>query len=149
MNSKSPIFTAQSDVALRIHVDRAVRHYFAQLQGEQPSQVYDMVLAEMEKPLLSVVLEYTRGNQTRAAEILGLNRGTLRKKLKAHGLIRGSLQHVSDYHVYILILQIKEVSPFLLAPCRKPEMAAHLAIVQNNGELRDLREYEERHQIVQ
>jgi Fis family transcriptional regulator len=51
MNSKSPIFTAQSDVALRIHVDRAVRHYFAQLQGEQPSQVYDMVLAEMEKPL--------------------------------------------------------------------------------------------------
>ncbi len=46
------------------------------LQGEQPSQVYDMVLAEMEKPLLSVVLEYTRGNQTRAAEILGLNRGT-------------------------------------------------------------------------
>ncbi|WP_461949111.1 helix-turn-helix domain-containing protein [Acinetobacter baumannii] len=98
MNSKSPIFTAQSDVALRIHVDRAVRHYFAQLQGEQPSQVYDMVLAEMEKPLLSVVLEYTRGNQTRAAEytrgnqtraaeILGLNRGTLRKKLKAHGLM--------------------------------------------------------------
>ena len=87
MNSKSPIFTAQSDVALRIHVDRAVRRYFAQLQGEQPSQVYDMVLAEMEKPLLSVVLEYTRGNQTRAAEILGLNRGTLRKKLKAHGLM--------------------------------------------------------------
>lgn len=87
MNSKSPIFTAQSDVALRIHVDRAVRHYFAQLQGEQPSQVYDLVLAEMEKPLLSVVLEYTRGNQTRAAEILGLNRGTLRKKLKAHGLM--------------------------------------------------------------
>ena len=87
MNSKSPIFTAQSDVALRIHVDRAVRHYFAQLQGEQPSQVYDMVLAEMEKPLLSVVLEYTRGNQTRAAEILGLNSGTLRKKLKAHGLM--------------------------------------------------------------
>ena len=67
-------------------MDRAVRHYFAQLQGEQPSQVYDMVLAEMEKPLLSVVLEYTRGNQTRA-EILGLNRGTLRKKLKAHGLM--------------------------------------------------------------
>ena len=87
MNSKSPIFCAQSDVALRIHVDRAVRHYFAQLQGEQPAQVYDMVLAEMEKPLLSVVLEYTRGNQTRAAEILGLNRGTLRKKLKAHGLM--------------------------------------------------------------
>src|SRR5690606_28964347 len=97
MNSKSPIFTAQSDVALRIHVDRAVRHYFAQLQGEQPSQVYDMVLAEMEKPLLSVVLEYTRGNQTRAAETLGLNRGTIRKKLNAHGII-------SEYMLKCLLL---------------------------------------------
>ncbi len=87
MNSKSSNFLSQSDVALRIHVDRAVRHYFVQLQGEQPSDVYDLVLAEVEKPLLSVVLEYTRGNQTRAAEILGLNRGTLRKKLKQHGLM--------------------------------------------------------------
>ena len=88
-----------------------------------------------------------------AASILSfihsLNRELSTFYVKYHGLIRGSLQHVSDYHVYILILQIKEVSPFLLAPCRKPEMAAHLAIVQNNGELRDLREYEERHQIVQ
>lgn len=87
MNSKAPMISAHSDVPLRTHVDRAVRHYFAQLQGEKPVQVYDMVLAEMEKPLLSVVLEYTRGNQTKAAEILGLNRGTLRKKLKAHGLM--------------------------------------------------------------
>ena len=87
MNSKSSAFNAQSDVALRLHVERAIRHYFAQLQGEQPSMVYDLVLAEMEKPLLSVVLEYSRGNQTRAAEILGLNRGTLRKKLKTHGLM--------------------------------------------------------------
>jgi len=46
-----------------------------------------MVLAEIEGPLLEVVLEYTRGNQTRASEILGLNRGTLRKKLKDHGLM--------------------------------------------------------------
>lgn len=87
MNNKSPAFPAQADVALRIHVERAVRHYFAHLDGEQPAEVYKMVLAEMEKPLLSVVLEFTRGNQTKAAEILGLNRGTLRKKLKAHGLM--------------------------------------------------------------
>ncbi|HEX6591806.1 MAG TPA: DNA-binding transcriptional regulator Fis, partial [Moraxellaceae bacterium] len=65
----------------------AMRNYFANLSGEQVTNVYDMVLAEIEAPLLEVVLEYTRGNQTRASEILGLNRGTLRKKLKDHGLM--------------------------------------------------------------
>ena len=51
------------------------------------SELYPMVLAEMEIPLLEKVLEYTRGNQTKAAELLGLNRGTLRKKLKQYGLL--------------------------------------------------------------
>lgn len=87
MNSKTSMMTAGSDIALHLHVDRAMRHFFGNLQGETPSNVYDMVLAEIEKPMLSVVLEQTRGNQTRAAEILGLNRGTLRKKLKQHGLM--------------------------------------------------------------
>ena len=64
-----------------------MRNYFAHLDGERASDVYEMVLAEVETPLLEVVLEYTRGNQTRASEILGLNRGTLRKKLKQHGLM--------------------------------------------------------------
>jgi Fis family transcriptional regulator len=64
-----------------------MRHYFAQLQGEKPCDVYELVLAEVEKPLLSVVLEFTRGNQTKAAQLLGLNRGTLRKKMKTHGFI--------------------------------------------------------------
>lgn len=73
--------------ALRDHVEIAMRNYFANLGGEQVTDVYDMVLAEIEAPLLEVVLEYTRGNQTRASEILGLNRGTLRKKLKDHGLM--------------------------------------------------------------
>lgn len=72
---------------LRDHVEQAMRSYFANLGGEQVTDVYDMVLAEIEAPLLEVVLEYTRGNQTRASEILGLNRGTLRKKLKDHGLM--------------------------------------------------------------
>jgi Fis family transcriptional regulator len=72
---------------LRDHVEQALRSYFANLDGEQVTDVYDMVLAEIEAPLLEVVLEYTRGNQTRASEILGLNRGTLRKKLKDHGLM--------------------------------------------------------------
>lgn len=72
---------------LRDHVEQAMRSYFSNLGGEQVTDVYDMVLAEVEAPLLEVVLEYTRGNQTRASEILGLNRGTLRKKLKDHGLM--------------------------------------------------------------
>ena len=73
--------------SLRDHVELAMRNYFAPLDGERATAVYDMVLAEVETPLLEVVLEYTRGNQTRASEILGLNRGTLRKKLKQHGLM--------------------------------------------------------------
>lgn len=80
-NHNSPQYT------LRDHVEHAVRSYFANLEGEQACEVYNMVLAEIELPLLEVVLEYTRGNQTRASEILGLNRGTLRKKLKEHGLM--------------------------------------------------------------
>ena len=55
--------------------------------GDSQSELYPMVLAEMEIPLLEKVLEYTRGNQTKAAELLGLNRGTLRKKLKQYGLL--------------------------------------------------------------
>ena len=46
-----------------------------------------MVLAEVEAPLLETVMEFTRGNQTKASTLLGLNRGTLRKKLKKYGLI--------------------------------------------------------------
>lgn len=72
---------------LRDHVEMAMRNYFANLDGERVNDVYEMVLAEVETPLLEVVLEYTRGNQTRASEILGLNSGTLRKKLKQHGLM--------------------------------------------------------------
>jgi Fis family transcriptional regulator len=79
--------TSGSQQTLRDHVEQAMRNYFANLDGEQVTDVYNMVLAEIEGPLLDVVLEYTRGNQTRASEILGLNRGTLRKKLKDHGLM--------------------------------------------------------------
>lgn len=84
---KHQFSSGQSQKTLRDHVEYAMRSYFANLNGEQVTNVYDMVLAEIEGPLLEVVLEYTRGNQTRASEILGLNRGTLRKKLKDHGLM--------------------------------------------------------------
>ncbi|NLC22463.1 MAG: DNA-binding transcriptional regulator Fis [Halomonadaceae bacterium] len=78
---------ATTEQPLREAVDAAMRRYFTHLDGGTATDLYAMVLAEVEAPLLASVLEYTQGNQTRAAEILGLNRGTLRKKLKQHDLI--------------------------------------------------------------
>lgn len=72
---------------LRDAVDQAIANYFRQIGEEEVTGVYDMVLAEVEAPLLARVLEFTRGNQTQAAIVLGLNRGTLRKKLKQYKLI--------------------------------------------------------------
>ena len=71
---------------LRDSVNTAIKSYFSQLDGQEPADLYNMVLAEVEAPLLERVMEFTRGNQTKAAVILGLNRGTLRKKLKIYGL---------------------------------------------------------------
>ncbi len=65
----------------------ALSTYFSQLNGTKPRDLYDMVIGEVELPLLKSVMEYSRGNQSRAATILGINRGTLRKKLKQHNLI--------------------------------------------------------------
>lgn len=67
-------------------VRKELNDYFKHLDGEKPSAIYDMVVTCVEKPLLEVVLKHAQGNQTKAAELLGLNRNTLRKKLKAHGL---------------------------------------------------------------
>lgn len=57
--------------------------YFRQLGGHDTSGLYELFITQVERGLLGVVLEHTRGNQTRAAEILGINRGTLRKKLRS------------------------------------------------------------------
>ncbi|WP_350558693.1 DNA-binding transcriptional regulator Fis [Psychrobacter sp. CAL346-MNA-CIBAN-0220] len=75
------------DEPLRVHVERVVRQYFAALGNEMPTDLYALILKEVERPLLTVVLEQTRGNQTKCAQILGLNRGTLRKKLKTYDLM--------------------------------------------------------------
>ena len=69
--------------------DEALRSYFANLNGHKPGDLYQLVMGEVEKPLFSAVLDYTNGNQCEAAEILGINRGTLRKKLKAYKLNSG------------------------------------------------------------
>ena len=71
---------------LRSHAERALSDYFTSLNGSRPADLYDLVLREVEEPLFRVVLDYAEGNQSRAAGILGINRGTLRKKLKRLGL---------------------------------------------------------------
>ncbi len=73
--------------SLRACVEQAMENYFKHLDGQSVSDVYEMVMAEVEAPMLEIVLKYTRHNQTRAAQVLGLNRGTLRKKLKQYGLL--------------------------------------------------------------
>ncbi|WP_263770638.1 helix-turn-helix domain-containing protein [Propionivibrio soli] len=65
----------------------ALETYFEDLDGEVPGGVYDMVLKSVERPMLEVVLNRTGGNQTQAAEILGINRNTLRKKLVDYKLV--------------------------------------------------------------
>lgn len=72
---------------LRDHVQESLDNYFLQLDGQPVSDIYQMVLSEVEAPLFESVMAYTQDNQTKASEILGLNRGTLRKKLKTYGLI--------------------------------------------------------------
>lgn len=73
--------------SLRGCVEQAMENYFQNLDGQPVSDVYNMVMAEVEAPMLEIVLKYTRHNQTRAAQVLGLNRGTLRKKLKQYDLL--------------------------------------------------------------
>lgn len=82
----SPTDGSQATPALRECVARATRRYLADL-GDHPAQhLYRLVLAEVEAPLLSEVLRHCRGNQTRAAQMLGITRATLRKKLGDLGL---------------------------------------------------------------
>jgi Fis family transcriptional regulator len=74
------------------HIEEAVRAsleaYFKDLRGVEPDNLYVLMLASFEKPMLDVVMRHADGNQSRAAEWLGLNRNTLRKKLLEHKLIK-------------------------------------------------------------
>jgi Fis family transcriptional regulator len=74
------------------HIEECVRTslegYFKDLDGTDPDGMYDMMVRVVEKPLLEVVMQHAEQNQSRAAEWLGLNRNTLRKKLVEHKLIK-------------------------------------------------------------
>ena len=74
------------------HIEECIRDsleiYFKDLGGVEPTAMYDMILNVVEKPLLDVVMKHAEGNQSRAAEWLGINRNTLRRKLLEHKLIK-------------------------------------------------------------
>ncbi len=67
-------------------VKTSLDQYFKDLEGQPPHAVYDMVLSCIEKPLLEYIMQYSAGNQSKAAEILGVNRNTLRKKIQQYNL---------------------------------------------------------------
>ena len=84
--SESRADTGARDNELSLAVRKVMKQYFKDLDGEKASGIYDMVVQAVEKPMLEVVMFQAQGNQTRAAQLLGLNRNTLRKKLQQHGL---------------------------------------------------------------
>ena len=86
MSKRESADNSARDSELSSCVRRVMKQYFKDLDGETPTDVYDMVLVNIEKPMLEVVLSHVQGNQTKAAELLGLNRNTLRKKLQQHGI---------------------------------------------------------------
>ena len=75
----------ENDIAACIR--DALETYFRDLDGETPSGIYDMVLKSVERPMLEVTLKKAKGNQSLAAEMLGINRNTLRRKISAHQLL--------------------------------------------------------------
>lgn len=68
-------------------VRRTLNRYFRDLDGEKPSGVYDMVVQNVERSMLETILKHADGNQTVAAEMLGINRNTLRRKLTEYELL--------------------------------------------------------------
>ncbi len=84
-NNSSDIET-QEISQLSHAVKHSIRRFLYELDGAHPNNMYDLVLKQIEQPLFEAILEHTKGNQSRAADLLGLNRGTLRKKLRSYNL---------------------------------------------------------------
>ena len=79
--------SGQQEHTLRAEVERSLRRYFENLEDETVTDLHHMVIAEVEVPLIETVMRYCGNNQSKASIMLGLNRGTLRTKLKLYGLL--------------------------------------------------------------
>lgn len=78
---------SKSRTTLRESVKETLSNYFSKLGDDTPDNIYHMMLAEIEIPLLKAIMDYTKGNQSKAAIYLNISRGTLRKKLKTYNMI--------------------------------------------------------------
>ncbi|MBS0423668.1 MAG: Fis family transcriptional regulator [Proteobacteria bacterium] len=65
-------------------IRKAINGYLNDLDGEKPCHIYNMVMHSVEKPLIEIAIQHTKGNQTQAADLLGINRNTLRQKMKQY-----------------------------------------------------------------
>ncbi|MFT5445390.1 MAG: Fis family transcriptional regulator [Gammaproteobacteria bacterium] len=83
-----PVLDTPGEKSAPLHecVRESIETYLQQLDGAQMTDLYAVVMREVEIPMLEAVQRYAQGNQSKAAQILGMNRGTLRKKLKLYGL---------------------------------------------------------------
>lgn len=82
----APLAGELSEFVLSDHVRLAMRTYFARLDGHEATNLYAMVIHEVEKPLIETVMEQCGHNQSKAAQVLGLSRSTLRKKMAQYGI---------------------------------------------------------------
>jgi Fis family transcriptional regulator len=87
MSSNNAYQPQDNPRTIRESVAEALEEYFDHLDGQPVTDLYELVIAEVEAPLLETVLKVTGNNQSQCARLLGLNRGTLRKKLKKYGLL--------------------------------------------------------------
>ncbi len=76
------------NTSLNTTIRTSLSQFLNDLDGENPGNIYDMVLQQVEQPLLELIMQHVDGNQSKASEFLGINRGTLRKKLKTYNLIK-------------------------------------------------------------
>lgn len=81
-----PLIRERRKQPIRRSVQSALELYLGDLNGHEVNDIYHVVMSEVEPAILDVVMTHVQGNQTHAAELLGINRGTLRKKLKQYGL---------------------------------------------------------------
>ncbi|MHB1947646.1 MAG: helix-turn-helix domain-containing protein [Gammaproteobacteria bacterium] len=87
MMEKIVISENLDSITLRQAVRDTLRNYFTNIGGEQPVDFYSILLEEIERPMLEVLINHTHYNQVKMAHILGISRGTLRKKLKQYGML--------------------------------------------------------------
>ena len=86
LTNSEKAFAGNKTISERVR--KSIKRYYSDLNGEKPANVYDLVLQEVEPQLLLETLRFTNFNQSKTSEILGINRGTLRKKLKRYDLLK-------------------------------------------------------------